>query len=71
MNSLSVLVLAGAVLCVSAGDDGWAAVGGRYFKFFDTPKSFADARAHCKGLGGVVAYDDVPEVNKHIAKSSK
>ena len=71
MNSLgSLLVLAGAVFCVSA-DDGWVPIAGRYFKFFDTPMSFADARATCNGLGGIVAYDDHPAVNQHIAKSSK
>ena len=77
MNSLGCLLfLACAVLCVSA-DDGWVPAGGRYLKFFDTPKSFADAWATCEGIaglglgaGGHIAYDDHPAVNQHIAKSS-
>jgi len=71
MNTLGcLLVLAGAVLCASA-NDGWVAAGGRYFKFFDKPMTFAGARATCNGLGGVIAYDDVPEVNRLLAKSKK
>ena len=63
--SLVVVVLSA---CASA-DDGWVNVGGRYLKFYATPMSFADAKSTCAKEGGVIAYDDHPLVNKHIAAS--
>merc|ERR1711872_14254 len=66
--SLSLVVLVSA--CVSA-DDGWVNVGGRYLKFYATPMTFADAGSTCAKEGGIIAYDDHPLVNKHIAASGK
>ena len=63
--SLVVVVLSA---CASA-DDGWVNVGGRYLKFYATPMSFADAKSTCAKEGGIIAYDDHPLVNKHIAAS--
>jgi len=68
LHCLSLVVVLSA--CASA-DDGWVNVGGRYLKFYATPMSFADAKSTCAKEGGIIAFDDHPLVNKHIAASAK
>ena len=47
----------------------WIYAAGRSFKYFKDPKSFADASAICRSLGGFLAFDDHPEVNALLSKS--
>lgn len=50
-----------------ADSEGWVNVGGRFLKFYSTPKTFDEANAVCAGFGGLVVYDDHPSVNKYLA----
>ena len=69
-SNVSLALVAVMVASASAADT-WINVGGRYLKFFATPKTFSQANRICARIGGHLVYDDNPTIGRYLALTSK